>query len=96
MTDATQGAAKPARKKNAHYDVYRHHPHTDINDNDVDSRVLIGENVAAPNRREAIALAAAGLPEEERYGTFMVIRSGEAKVLTRAKKTIVADDWGSS
>lgn len=95
MAEATQDAAKPARKKNAHYDVYRRLDVVHIDGLD-EAWEPVSVDLAAPSRREAIAKATAQMSEEDQYGTFLVIRSGEAKVLTRAKKTIVADDWGSA
>lgn len=96
MAEATQDAAKPARKKNAHYDVWRGVHHDSDDGETTDAWVLIGEEVPAASRREAIAKSAGSPDEPAAYGTFMVVRSGEAKVLTRAKKTIVADDWGAA
>lgn len=97
MAEATQDAAKPARKKNAHYDVYRQGAYATGPETE-DAWILIAGDVQASNRREAVgaATAIAGLDDLEAYGTFMVIRHGEAQVLTRAKKTIVADDWGAA
>lgn len=92
MAEATQDAARPARKKNAHYDVFKDHARTGA-EGDYE---LIAEDIAASSRREAIAKATAGHSEDERYGTFATVRHGEFQVLTRAKKTIVADDWGAA
>lgn len=94
MAEAAQDAAKPARKKNAHYDVF-------AQDASLDSRagvepvwVRVATDVQAASRREAIVKAMQD--DDDAYGTFATVRSGEFQVLTRAKKTIVADDWGAA
>lgn len=87
---AKDPATKPPRRKNAHYDVFRQGTVVAA----PDGWALVTENVSATSRREAITKAAGELREDDRYGTFATVRHGEFKVLTRAKKTIVADDWG--
>jgi hypothetical protein len=54
---------------------------------------VIGEDIAAKNRREAVKAAVAHYDTGDQYGTFKVTRHGEAKILTREPKVIETDDW---
>lgn len=84
---------QPERQRGpATYDVYRQQ-------DDYTWR-QIGSSVGAPNRREAVIAAVndeVGDPTADgAFGQFLVVRSNEAKVLTREKKVIpetIADDW---
>lgn len=56
----------------------------------------LAENVEASNRRGAVVAAVENPTADEAFGQFLVVRSDEAKVLTREKKVIpetIADDW---
>ena len=69
--EAVREDAKPTRKKNPRYDVYR-----------VDEsgylRLLFAD-VAAPTRQAAIE------KQDNPWGTFATVRAGELKVQTREK-----------
>ncbi|HZA18933.1 MAG TPA: hypothetical protein VE645_18985 [Pseudonocardiaceae bacterium] len=74
----------------ATYDVYRRH--------DADAALwrLVAEGVEATSRRAAVVAAVKDPTADESFGQFLVVRSSEAKVLTREKKVIpetIADDW---
>lgn len=89
-TELTGGEATPARKptraKNPSYDVFRQ-------DGD-DMWQLVMSDVKAPNRKEAIVKATIGNPDEAgHYGSFAVIKHGEFKTLTRARKVEPQDVW---
>lgn len=75
----------PTRERNPSYDVFRK--------GDDDLWVPLGTDVQAPSRREAVVQAAAGLREEDRYGTFAVVRAGEFKTITRGRKVEPEDVW---
>lgn len=67
------------------YDVYRY-----SEDN------ALGTGIDAKNDREAVRIATADLPEDEKYGQFLVGLEGQMRLLTREKKVIpetIADDW---
>lgn len=55
---------------------------------------VVAENVPAATRKEAIVKAAQGLPEEERYGTFVTVLSASWRVLERQAKQETLDVWG--
>lgn len=55
--------------------------------------VPLAAGVSASSRREAIVAATATRPEDERYGSFAVVRAGEFKIIGRARKVEPQDVW---
>lgn len=76
---------KPAREKNPRYDIYELVTIGE-GENANWGYVLSAEAVAAPSRKAAIATG-------RNYGTFLVVRHGEAAVITREQATVVQDVW---
>ncbi len=85
-TDETQDR-KPTRTKNPSYDVFRQNGDTGWE--------LLMSDVKARNRRDAIVAAATetATQESDQYGVFAVIKHGEFKTLTRARKVEPQDVW---
>lgn len=72
----------------ATYDVYRQ--------NSGGNWEPLARSVEATSRRGAVTACFSDPTEDGAFGQFLVVRSNEAKVLTREKKVIpetIADDW---
>ena len=89
--DTTNGAA-PARR-DPHYHVLRR-----TNGNTGEWLLLTPAALAAPSRQEAIRLAAAELPAEERGGLFAVILDSQWETITRTvvQRTVDEDSFESA
>ena len=90
-TDTTNGAA-PARR-DPHYVVLRR-----TNESMAEWLLLTPTAIAAPNRTEAIRLAAAELPVEERGGMFAVVLDSawETIIRTVTQRTVDEDTFESA
>lgn len=85
MSTETSKTPAKARTKNPSYDVYRQDPSGTLD--------LIGADVQAPSRREAIVRATADLPEDRQYGGFATVKHGEVQTITRTRKVEPTDVW---
>lgn len=94
MTAADQSPAGAPRKRAPVYSVFVLREFEEPRSTGtVHAWVLIAENVAAPNDRDAITAAASGLPEDERYGTFWAPIAGTLKPRKRGRRVTEEDVW---
>ncbi len=77
------------RVKDPCYDIYElRELYADPDDSGAlaSAYVLVAEAVKAPNRRAAIVA-------QKLYGSLVVLRHGEAIVITRKQAEVVVDEW---